>query len=154
MSFASLEELKGRLEWDLDTDEERIAQGALDDLSADALFYGNPRWTEASCPPYVKTLVLKAAQRYMRNPDGYEQSRAGDETVGWGQSTDDDKGAAAFSKKELAALKALVRPAVFGSINVQAYGTRFKAAQVGNVPVSGYPGEKPFPYYASPDGPW
>lgn len=31
----------------------------------------------------VKTLVLKPAARYMRNSNGYAQSRAGDETSPW-----------------------------------------------------------------------
>lgn len=151
MAFAELEDLKGRLEWTLDSDEERIAQGALDDLSADACFYGNPRWTETTVPSYVKTMVLKAAQRYMRNPDGYEQSRAGDETVGWGQSSDDEKGSAYFSKKEIDALRSLVRPRVFGSVNVQAYGTKLRRPG-GTVP-DGDNGT-PIRMFASESDPW
>lgn len=152
MSFASVTELQGRLEWEMDADEERIAQGALDDLSADATFYGNPRWTEVTVPPYIKTLVLKAAQRYMRNPDGYEQSRAGDETVAWGQRSDTDAGSAYFSEKEIAAIKALVRPRVFGSVNVQAYGTRLTSASVGLVPAQG--GGDPIHMFSSDTEPW
>lgn len=152
MVFATLPELQARCEWDFDSGEERIAQGALEDLTADALYHGNPRWTDLTVPPYVKTLVLKAAQRYMRNPDGYEQSRAGDETVAWGQRSDQEAGSASFNEKELAAIRALVRPRVFGSVNVQAYGTRLGRSQTGYVPVAD--GSKPFPYYASQDGPW
>lgn len=153
MAFATLTELKGRLEWDLDAGEERIAQGALDDLSADAAFYGRP-WTDETVPAYIKTLVLKAAQRYMRNPDGYETSRAGDETLGWGERPGNESGAASFTDKEIAAIRSLIRPAVFGSVNVQAWGTKLPSASVGRVPVSGYPGERTFPYFSSEDGPW
>lgn len=31
----------------------------------------------------MKTLVVKSSARYMRNPNGYTQSRAGDETLAW-----------------------------------------------------------------------
>lgn len=152
MAFAELTELKNRLEWTLDADEERIAQGALDDLSADATFHGNPRWTDATVPPYVSTLVLKAAQRYMRNPDGYETSRAGDEALGWGERPGNESGSAEFTAKEIAAIRTLVRPPVFGSINVQAYGTRLRPMQAGLVPAQG--GGDPVHMFSSDTEPW
>jgi hypothetical protein len=38
--YAALDELKGRLDWNLDDDELRIAVGALDDASDLAATYG------------------------------------------------------------------------------------------------------------------
>jgi len=39
--------------------------------------------TELLTRSLVRTLVLRCAARYMRNPDGYVTSRAGDETLTW-----------------------------------------------------------------------
>ncbi|GGS24759.1 hypothetical protein GCM10010238_11130 [Streptomyces griseoviridis] len=63
----------------LDEDEARIATSALDDASDLATTYGRD-WPEETAPRLVKTLVLKSAARCMRDPEGYTQSRAGDET--------------------------------------------------------------------------
>lgn len=152
MAFATLTELEARLEWDLDAGEKRIAQSALDDLSEDAKFHGNPRWDDTNVPPYVKTLVLKAAQRYMRNPDGYESSRAGDEALGWGERPGDESGSAEFTDKEITMLRSLVRKPALGSVNVQAYGTALTPNAIGYVPVAG--GGDPFPMYAQGTEPW
>ena len=79
--FATLDELKFRLPWTLDTDEERDASGALEDASDLARGYGRD-WVDApDAPRLVRTLVLKAVKRYMNNPEGITQSRAGDETL-------------------------------------------------------------------------
>jgi hypothetical protein len=77
-----LDELKGRLDWELDDDELRIAVGALTDASDLAAAYCRD-WPEATAPRLVKTLVLKSAARYVRHPNGCTQSRARDETPAW-----------------------------------------------------------------------
>ena len=133
--FATLDELKGRLEWTLDADEERAADGALVDLSAWARHYGR-NWEADAAPILVKTLVLGAAARFMRNPDNYTTQRTSDETVGW---TDRGAQAAAapFTDTEIAALKLLVRPVAFGSVSMTAWGPQRLRGSDGLTPVAG-----------------
>ncbi|WP_234373371.1 hypothetical protein [Streptomyces sp. H-KF8] len=50
---------------------------ALDDASDLAATYGRD-WPEDTAPRLVNTLATKSAARYLRNPNGYTQSRAGD----------------------------------------------------------------------------
>ena len=101
-TFASMEDLLARLDWELGPEELRIAESALEDLSDDARFYGNANWTPVSAPRVVRTRVLRAAVRYLRNPDGYIQSRAGDEIVGWAPRKNTG---AEFTQDEIAELK-------------------------------------------------
>lgn len=97
-AIATLADLQARLDWELDLSEEGVAQGAIDDLSDDARFYGKSTWDSTTAPRQVKSLVLRAAVRYVRNPDGYITSRAGDETVQWAENS--DAGTAAFTEQE------------------------------------------------------
>jgi hypothetical protein len=123
MAFATLNDLKGRLDWTLDADEERIATAALEDASDLATMYGRD-WPEASVPRLVRTLVLKACARYMRNPDGYTQSRAGDETLGWNDAAGHDAGTVYFTSEEKRLLGELGgRKPGLVSVNVVAWGT-------------------------------
>jgi len=62
------------LDWALDEDERRLAASALEDASDLAREYGRD-WTPETVPRLVRTLVLAACVRYLRNPDGYTQSR-------------------------------------------------------------------------------
>ena len=142
--FATLAELMGRLEWTLDANEEGTATGALEDLSNWARHYGR-NWDATAAPRLVKTLVLSAAVRYMRNPDGYTTSRAGDETVGWAEHGS-QTGNANFLDHEIAALKALARPnATFGTGILTAYGPQRLYGPDGLPPVAGR-------RYFNPDG--
>lgn len=97
--LATVDDLKARLDWDLSEEELRIAEHAIEDLSDEARFLGSSGWTAVSAPRIVRTTVLKAAQRFMRNPDGYIQSRAGDELVGWA-AVKREVGAPEFSEAE------------------------------------------------------
>ena len=150
-AYAEVDEVQARLEWTLDDGERAVAQGALDDLSDWARHYGR-HWPVAKVPGLVKRLVIRAAARYMRNPDGYEQSRAGDETVIWNHAAN-TPGSAEFSDPEIAAIKALTRPAGFGSIQMTAWNT--DPAQVdrveGFVPSEG---SESFPLFSSNTEPW
>lgn len=122
-SIATLLELKERLDWELDEGEERVATGALEDLSEDARFYGSDYWDSVASPRQVKSLVLRAAARYMRNFEGYVQSRAGDETIIW---TDDgsEAGTAHFNRREQKILAELSgRVTGLTSVGVIAYGS-------------------------------
>lgn len=151
MLLASLAQVKDGLEWTLTTEEERVALAALDSLSEDARYYGSERWTdEANCPRQVHNTVLRATRRYLRNPDGYTVSRAGDETVQW-SDRGSESGEATFTEREMKMLRDLGggRP-MLHSAPLMAHGPQ-RATATGYVPVEN--GEKPFPYYAG-DGPW
>lgn len=123
-NFATLEELEARLDFKLDDETAPIAQAALDDLSLDARFYGAAWPKPGSAPPAVKSLVLRAARRFMNNPDGYTQSRAGDEMVGWREASPN----AEFTEDEKARLRAL--------------GNRGKGGLT-SVPIVAYPERRP-----------
>ena len=105
--FATIEELTARLDWDLDAKELLMAEAALEDASDLARGIGKQSWVDASTAPrLVRTTVLQACKRYMQNPAGYTQSRAGDETLGWAD-IGDRAGAVYFTKDEQALLRGL-----------------------------------------------
>ncbi|GGU77162.1 hypothetical protein GCM10010211_48840 [Streptomyces albospinus] len=150
MAYATLDELKGRLDWELDEDELRIASAALEDASDLAVTYGR-EWPEATAPRLVKTLVLKSAARYMRNPNGYTQSRAGDETLAW-SDIGRDAGSIYFTREEIRLLEELAgRRRGLSSVPVSAWGTRLRPGR-SSVPVD-YGGD-PFPLFADKASPW
>ncbi|MFI5861815.1 hypothetical protein [Streptomyces sp. NPDC051546] len=153
LAYAALNELKDRLDWDLDPDELRIAAGALEDASDLAATYGRD-WPEASLPRLVRTLVLKAAARYMRNPNGYTQSRAGDETLAWSDAHGRDAGSVYFTREEIRLLEELAgRKRGITSVAVSAWGTKPQRAEAsGLVPVD-YSPAAPFPLFGD-EGPW
>ncbi|MDH6462061.1 hypothetical protein M2302_002236 [Micromonospora sp. A200] len=150
-AFATLEELKNRLDWTLDADEERIAASALEDASDLAREYGRD-WAADSAPRLVRTLVLRAAKRYMDRPAGNTLSRAGDETLGWSDAAGEDAGTVYFKKDEIDLLRSLAgKSKGFGSAPVSAWGPQAKTG-IGYVPVD-YGGD-PFPMFADPVEPW
>lgn len=151
-AYASIDELKARLDFDLEPSEETMAEAALQDLSDDARYYGNKDWPLAAVPPFIKRLILKAAVRYMRNPDGYMVSRAGDETIQWAEDKSGDAGTAHFLKEEIEAIKELV----YGkrglhSVGVIAYGSTKQPSIPGLVPTD-YKGV--FPLFSDDQDPW
>jgi hypothetical protein len=150
--FASLVELKERLDWTLDPDEERLAASALADASDEARMHGRD-WSIEHVPRPVQAIVLKACVRYLRNPDGYTTSRAGDETVTWSDRGDPAAGAVSFTRDEIALLRELSgNRAGLMSAPITAWSPHPHRAAPGYVPVDG--GGKPFPLYARDDDPW
>lgn len=123
-ALATTDELAARLPFVMDTDEEREATGALEDLSDDARHYGRSTWDDpATVPAEVKNLVLRAAARHMKNPDGFTSSRAGDENVYW-TDRGQDSGSATFTEAEIKKLKALSgRSTGFHSSTISAWGS-------------------------------
>lgn len=149
--LATLQELTGRLDWTLDADELRIAAGALEDASDLARGYGRD-WNAETAPRLVRTLVLKACRRYMNNPNGYTQSRAGDETLGWNDAAGQDAGTVYFTADEQKLLKGLAGKASgLTSVPVTAWGPH-RPRPIGWVPVAD--GGKPFPLFPDDGGPW
>ncbi|WNV90308.1 hypothetical protein [Umezawaea sp. Da 62-37] len=148
--FATLDQLKIRLDWTLDDDEERLGAAALDDLSGWARHYGRAWPDPLAAPQLVRTLVLGAAVRYMRNPDGYVTSRAGDETLTWAE-LGDNAGSAHFNRDELRALTSMSGKTALLSAPISTWGPQRKR-DASYVPVVG--GGKPFPMFSSPDDPW
>ncbi|MEU8327314.1 hypothetical protein [Micromonospora sp. NPDC048839] len=153
-SYATLDELKARLDWALDEDEERVATSALEDASDLARGYGRD-WPSETVPRLVRTLVLKAAARHVKNPGGYTQSRAGDETLAWNDSAGHDAGSVYFTRDEQALIKGLAgKAARVWSVPITAWGGRRNGPQrdtTGYVPVEG--SSEPLPYFAG-DEPW
>lgn len=149
-AYATVDEVQARLEWTLDTGERNVAQGALEELSDWARHYGR-HWPVATVPASVKRLVIRAAARYMRNPDGYEQSRAGDETVIWNHAAN-TPGSAEFSDMEIKAIKATARP-LASVVSVQmTQGTKLPARWNEGL-VRDETGAM-FPYFDSDTEPW
>ncbi|AWN07530.1 head-to-tail adaptor [Streptomyces phage Goby] len=145
MAYATLDELKGRLDWTLDPDEERIATSALEDASDLAAYHGS-NWAEGSAPRLVRTLVLKASARYMRNPGGYTQSRAGDETLGWSDAAGENAGTVYFTDEEIKLLASLggKNPGIY-SVPVTAWNTHLTPS-TGYVSVDN--GGSDYPFFA------
>jgi hypothetical protein len=156
-NFATLDELKARLDWTLDADEERIATSALEDASDLASFHAGRDWTDASSTPrLVRTLVLKACKRYMDNPSGYTQSRAGDETLGWNDSQGEEAGTVHFTAEERKLLAEIGgrKPGLY-SAQVSAWNSVRRPVAAGLVPVAQpTPDSKPFPLFADEVEPW
>ncbi|WP_329289550.1 hypothetical protein [Streptomyces pseudovenezuelae] len=155
--FATLDELKARLDWTLDADEERIATSALEDASDTARFHAGRDWPDAaSAPRLVRTLVLKACKRYMNNPSGYTQSRAGDETLGWNDTQGEDAGTVYFTDEEQKLLAEIGgRKRGLWSAEVSAWNSVRRPVTAGLVPVAQpTPDSKPFPMFGDEVEPW
>lgn len=157
--LATLDELIARCDWTFDDDETRAAPGYLEEASDLIRAYGDSNWDPVNVPRVVKNIVISAVRRFMRNPDGYTQSRASDETLMW-SDLGHDGGTIYFTPAELKLIRSLNSRWIVSS-QVSAYGPRRRrnpfnqdCPEPGYVPVEGWPGEKPFPYYADPESPW
>ncbi|WP_438470780.1 hypothetical protein [Streptomyces asiaticus] len=155
--FATLDELKARLDWELDADEERIATSSLEDASDLARAHAGRDWEPVTTAPrLVRTLVLKACKRYMHNPQGYTQSRAGDETLGWNDAAGNDAGTVYFTADEQRMLGELGgRRGGLVSAEVSAWGSVRRPVTVGLVPVAQPTSTaKKFPLFSDEVEPW
>lgn len=145
--LVSLVELMDGLEWELDAGEQKLAIATLEDLSDDARYHGLDSWTdEAHTPEPVRRLIKRVARRFMRNPDGYVTSRAGDEAVSW-SDRGERGGTASFNDNEVAMLRGWAGKA--GIASVELYHGSPRSTHNPYVSVEG---GKPFPYYADGDG--
>ena len=161
MAFAELSDVEDRLELTLEDGEKNVALSALEDLSVEARHHGKRNWSDQACPPMVKRIVLAATVRYLRNLEGFTQSRAGDETVMFNEVKDGSAGSAHFTTAEIKQLISLASPGNgFGSIQMFAWSNRATAEHtiyvvgstsgVSPIPVHGGPSE-PFPFINTDD---
>lgn len=149
--LVTLAELRTRLDWTLEVEEEGMALAALDDASNIVRAYGL-NWTRANAPALAKTVVAKATARYLRNPEGYSISRAGEEHVEWGRVEGSEPGVF-LTQAEQKMIANLARPSGIYTAPVFAWNgnKELKAEQQGYVPTQH--GSK-FPYYSLDDSPW
>jgi hypothetical protein len=179
--LATLDEVTDRLEDALDADGERVARAALEDASDLARYYAGIDWADAdSAPRIVRTFVLRAVVRLMKNFEGNTQSRAGDETLAWAGGNPDEAGVVKFTSSEIAQLRALggQQAPTLQTSGMSAWGTSrtrrlnakyrhrrlseecepyltgydpYAALDTGYSPVAGST-EKPFPFFADDEG--
>lgn len=152
-ALALLAEIEARIDWELDEGEKRTAQAALDDLSVDARYYTGMQLDTSNCPELVKSLILRAAERHLRNPEGASQSRAGDETLMWDSKKDARAGSAHFAEEEIDALRSVNSAdgdmgLAFGTFGTYAW-TNKKAPR--DLTVGTDPGTEPFPFISRDD---
>jgi hypothetical protein len=126
--FAQVEDVQGRLDFEMSPAEQRICANTLDDMSEEARYIAGQDWEfPEEAPRIVRTLVLKAVTRYMKNLDGITQSRAGDETVAF-PDQGSAAGSAQFTEAEKDTLKALGGQGIGGIMSVEttAYRTSWR----------------------------
>lgn len=82
MAFATVEDVTKRLEEEPTERMLVMIEEYLEEASDVARYYGR-EWSDLDVPNAVRRIVASAVARFMRNPDGYQTSRAGDETVAW-----------------------------------------------------------------------
>jgi len=150
-ALATVDELKARCDWTFDADEERAASGYLEEASDLVRAYGKDAWESSSAPRMAKNIAISAVRRFMRNPEGYTQSRAGDETLGW-SDLGHDSATIYLTAPEQRLLRSLAGRGGLTSAPAVAWGPhkRLEARDTVQVPVSGWPGEKPFPMESEP----
>lgn len=156
-SLATVEELQARCDWTFDTDEQRVAEGYLEEASDLVRSYGRDTWEPNSVPRMAKNIVISAVRRFMRNPDGLTTSRAGDETLSWADN--EDAGTIALTKGEQKLLRSMggsmgIRTAGLNAWNTPGRTSRFGHPEQWVAPVAGYDGEKAFPYFSDELEPW
>ena len=154
-TLVEVDDLAARLPFVMSADERREAGLALETLSDDARHYGNSAWTAAEVAPReVRNLVLRAANRHMKNYEGFTRSTAGDEGVSWSErgNSPDERGSAAFSPTEQERLRDLGggQSQDFWSVDMFAYQTQPNLARPTTVPDEGMG----FPLFADPTEPW
>lgn len=152
VSLVTLDDITARYDAELDEGEERMVVGVLESLSNDARYYSGQSWdSPEDAPPRVLSLIIGATIRYLRNPDGASQSRAGDETLMWENRRSEKAGWAYFTDDEIADLKNLggTSGKAFGTIATWSWtqGGGRRDLTIGTTP----PGADPFPWVSKDD---
>ncbi len=142
MALATVAQVTARLEEE-PTERMLVMIAEYLEEASDAAKYHGKEWSEIDVPNAVARIVASAVARFMRNPDRYSQSRAGDETVGF-----QDSGVDWFTDLEIERLARLAAPArlkAFGTVRVSAFKASAPDLNLYSVPTYG-PG-KDFPLF-------
>lgn len=149
--FATVEELVRRLDFDLSEQELAMAETALEDASALVRAHGKPWPDPALAPAIAKSITVSAARRFMVNPDGLMQSRAGDETLAW-DGLGEQAGSVYLTKAEIKLLQRIARPNGITAVPLSAWGpVRERWDTPGAAVYVPADNGEPFPYYAEGD---
>lgn len=93
-------------------------------IASDLARYHGREWSSiTACPVPIQRIVAMAVARWIRNPDGFQQNRAGDETLGWFEGAG-DPGEIYFTERDIARIERIANPQMsgFGTIQMVAYG--------------------------------
>lgn len=75
--LATVEQVAGRVGEPITSPEEvALAEAMIEYASEQALFYGDPRWQEATLPGVVRTIIIEAAATGYMHPSGLSTERA------------------------------------------------------------------------------
>lgn len=80
MPVVLIDEVKSSLEWELSTQEVKIATWAIGALTVEAKHLSGGVWTDP--PTIIGVQIVKAVGRWLRNPDGLSQDRIGEAVIG------------------------------------------------------------------------
>lgn len=163
--LAELSDLLGMLDWELDEDEERVAEGVLALTSDLVRAHGKVSWgvgagpTPTPVPVTARAITLAASKRHMVNLWGLTTSKAGNETLSWSEAGQ-AAGAPSLTEDEKRLLRALRGNSGGPGVQTHAWGQHVRprrpVSQLGINDAAGYApvaGGSPFPYYAG-DEPW
>jgi hypothetical protein len=147
-SLVPLAVLLNKLDRVLDEAEQRDASDALEDATELVRYHGRSTWTDVNAPRLAKKMVIRSVKRYLKNTDGYSQSRAGDETVAWEHA----ESAPYLTDAEQKMVAQAAGRGSLRAVPISPWGELAEVAEDVYVPVSG--GGKPFPWwYGTLDGP-
>lgn len=153
MALATVDDVAARIEEDITPALEKLIVSALEEASDLARYYGKEWESEEDAPPTVRRIVAAAAARWVRNPDGFSQNRAGDESLSW-HEVKYDPGTIYLTDLEVERIQRLVTPVKlpgFGSIQMQAWGGTPASDEIrvpwGNI----NPDFETFPLYSTDD---
>lgn len=123
-ALASVEDVLALLEGTV-TDQMLVNIESGIAIASDLARYHGREWAWIDvCPKPVQRIVAMAVARWIRNPDGFQQNRAGDETLGWFEGSA-DPGEIYFTDRDIARIERIANPQMsgFGSIQMVAYGS-------------------------------
>ena len=147
-ALTTVEEVTARLEDEVDDVLTRMIEAGIEEISDEARDFGNPAWKFDNTPKKVGRMCASAVAIWIRNPGGFTQSRASDETLAW--MDDPYAGKPHFTQADRERLAKIGTPYVpsFTTVQVSAWDTDTKRLDTGYVPWGTNPDAMPFPYIA------
>lgn len=136
-NWPTSQEVLDRLEFDtseIGDDESRVLtfiESNLHDLILDARAIGQP-WDNPDVPAIVGKIVRASMARFLRRPEGYISSRAGEEDMQWADAHGHG-GSPAFTAREVEQIREAAFPhAAIGSIRTTRFGPTRSVADEGH----------------------